>query len=669
MNTIKKKTQKKFYLLILIVSQIGWISCVDNEPIVQGYYTFTGETVSSYLDNPKKDFSQFVKILKRANMFDQLSTYGEFSCFAPNNLAIDSFLLMRNRATVADLTDAECDTIAKTHLIQGLFYTTDMEEGAISATNYLDRYLMYSTAIKTVDGKTSIGYYINKTSEMVVRDDSVENGVVHALSKVLIPSNSYLPQLMLEDTTISIFTSLLYMTGLDKKMEIYEDKRYTIGSDSVILGNPIVTWADGPRDASYPEKRKFGFTAFVEPNSVYRSRGAKTAQQVIDKLISKSGSFAIVDPNGRYSYDANYQDSNNIVYRFVAYHLMDRLGNYNQWNVSATIRDGQAVYDLQDPQDFYETLCPYSIMKFQTTREGQLFINRRRINEGANAVRNAADPYQVAVRGTRVLSPTETGNIDQSALNGVYHYIDALLIYDYNTADALNTRFRIDASTLSPDFLNNPGRNRSKPDGSRQIVTRYKPGFVQNFSFNAQTQMGLRNDPEWSPSYQRDGLDFLGQYDFTVKVPPVPQGQYEIRLGINASADRGIVQVYLDDEPCGIPIDMRIYKSDPKIGAVDDNPEDEEENRRNDKDLKNRGYMKGADSWKTSNPGDAGQVTLRAFYNSMRIILSTKTLNEGEVHYLRFKSVIDNSRGLFPFDYMELCPKSVYGSMEGEDTH
>lgn len=669
MNNIMKKIQTKFYLLILIVSQIGWISCVDNEPIVQGYYTFTGETVSSYLDNPKKDFSQFVKILKRANMFDQLSTYGEFSCFAPNNMAIDSFLLMRNRATVADLTDAECDTIAKTHLIQGLFYTTDMEEGAISATNYLDRYLMYSTALKTVDGKTSIGYYINKTSEMVVRDDSVENGVVHALSKVLTPSNSYLPQLMLEDTTISIFTNLLFLTGLDKKMETYEDKRYTIGSDSVILGNSIVTWADGNREASYPEKRKFGFTAFVEPNSVYRNRGAKTAQQVIDKLISKSGSFAIVDPNGRYSYDANYKDSNNIVYRFVAYHLMDRLGNYNQWNVSATIRDGQAVYDLQDPQDFYETICPYSIMKFQTTREGQLYMNRRRINEGANAVRNAADPYQVAIRGTRVLSPTESGNVDQSALNGVYHYIDALLIYDYNTADALNTRFRIDASTLSPDFLNNPGRNRSKPDGSRQIVTRYKPGFVQNFNFNAQTQMGLRNDPEWSPSYQRDGLDFLGQYDFTVKVPPVPQGQYEIRLGINASADRGIVQVYLDDEPCGIPIDMRIYKADPKIGAVDDNPDDVEENRRNDKDLKNRGYMKGADSWKTSNPGDAGQVTLRAFYNSMRIILSTKTLNEGEVHYLRFKSVIDNSRGLFPFDYMELCPKSVYGSMEGEDTH
>jgi hypothetical protein len=347
--------------------------------------------------------------------------------------------------------------------------------------------------------------------------------------------------------------------------------------------------------------------------------------------------------------------------------LINRLGNYNQWNASATIRDNCAVYNFLDPQDFYETM-DHTILKFQTSRDGQLYLNRRRINEGAGAIRNASDPFQAAVRGVRVMTPTESGNKDQSALNGVYHYIDAPLIFDYNAADALNTRMRIDASTLSPDFLNNPGRNRSKPDGSRYLVTRYKMGFVENFTFTPQTQIGVRNDPEWSPSYQRDGLDFLGQYDFTVKIPPVPDGQYEVRLGINAGNDRGIVQVYIDDEPCGIPIDMRVYKSDPKIGAVDDT-EEAEENHRNDKDLKNRGYMKGPDSWKTSNLNDASQVSLRLYWNSMRIILATKNFRYGETHYLRFKSVIDNPRGIFPFDYMELCPKSVYGNQEGEDQH
>jgi uncharacterized surface protein with fasciclin (FAS1) repeats len=668
MKNMIQSSKKLLLLLILVLCPFIWTGCLfNNDPIEEFYYTNTGKTVAGFLNDNPDEYGQFVSILKRAGMYDQLSTYGEYTCFAITNGGIDTLLLQKNIASIDALTDADCDTIAKTHVIQGLYYTTDLEVGAIPGTNFLDRYLMYSTASDTVNGKVSVAYLINKTAKIIARDDSVQNGVVHTINRVVKSSNRYLPQLMLEDSTISIFTNLLYLTGLDKKMEVYQDKRYTIGSDSVILGNAKVTWVDGPRDASYPEKRKFGFTAFVEPNVVYRGKGVRSTQELIDQLISKTGAFAVYDPSGHYTYDNNYTDSSNVVYRYVAYHLINRLGNYNQWNASATIRDNCAVYNFLDPQDFYETM-DHTILKFQTSRDGQLYLNRRRINEGAGAIRNASDPFQAAVRGVRVMTPTESGNKDQSALNGVYHYIDAPLIFDYNAADALNTRMRIDASTLSPDFLNNPGRNRSKPDGSRYLVTRYKMGFVENFTFTPQTQIGVRNDPEWSPSYQRDGLDFLGQYDFTVKIPPVPDGQYEVRLGINAGNDRGIVQVYIDDEPCGIPIDMRVYKSDPKIGAVDDT-EEAEENHRNDKDLKNRGYMKGPDSWKTSNLNDASQVSLRLYWNSMRIILATKNFRYGETHYLRFKSVIDNPRGIFPFDYMELCPKSVYGNQEGEDQH
>lgn len=673
MKKIMKTTHRKFYILILVLSQFAWIGCNDDE-IVMNYYTFTGQTVSSLLKNPNvdenrpaRDFSKFIRILERANMLDQLSTYGEYTCFAPINSAIDTLLVQRNLSSIEDLSQEECDTIAKTHIIQGLYYTTDMEVGAIPATNFLDRYLMYSTASDSSSGKLSVAYYINKTAEMLARNDSVSNGVVHTLNRVVTPSNRFIPQLILGDSTISIFSNLLFLTGLDKKMEAYEDKSYSIGSDSVILGRTATLWPDGPREASYPEKRKLGFTAFVEPNSVYRNNGAKTAQEVIDKLINKSAPFVMHDPHNRYLYNTNFKDTDNVVYRYVAYHLLNRIGNYNQWNVSATMRDNCVVYNYLDAQDFYETLCPFTVMKIQTTREGQVYINRRRINEGAAAVKDPADPFQTAVRGIRLLSPTEAGITNQDALNGVYHYIDALLIYGSSAQDALNTRMRIDPTTMSPDFLNNIGRNRQKPDGNRYLVTRYKRGFIENFSISAQTEIGVRNDPDWSPSFGRDGLDFLGQYDFTMKLPPVPDGQYEVRIGINAAPDRGIVQVYIDDEPCGIPIDMRIYKTDPRIGSVDDG-EDIDENKRNDKDMRNRGYMKGPDSWNIGTLSST-QTSLRQNFNSMRIIVATTTFVEGKYHYLRFKTVMDNPRGLFPLDYIELCPKSVYGSPEGEDTH
>jgi len=142
--------------------------------------------------------------------------------------------------------------------------------------------------------------------------------------------------------------------------------------------------------------------------------------------------------------------------------------------------------------------------------------------------------------------------------------------------------------------------------------------------------------------------------------------QAVILLQNHTDPRRGIVQIYFDDRACGIPIDMRLSKFDnPKIGALADT-EDEEENRRNDKDLRNRGFMKGMDSWM---PGSDKSITHRAYWNSVRIILATEYLKEGEVHYLRFKSVNDNPLALLPFDYLELCSKNVYGNSEGEDTH
>ena len=56
-------------------------------------------------------------------------------------------------------------------------------------------------------------YYINKSARLVVRDDSVENGVVHTLDRVIVPQSFLLPDLLAEDSTISIFNEALVLTG------------------------------------------------------------------------------------------------------------------------------------------------------------------------------------------------------------------------------------------------------------------------------------------------------------------------------------------------------------------------------------------------------------------------------------------------------------------------
>ena len=97
---------------MLLVSLFAWVGCTDDR-ISDSYYTFTGETVASYL-KANEDYSRFVYVLERANLLDLLSTYGEFTCFAPTNAAIDSFLLTRSLGSVEELSKADCVTLAKT---------------------------------------------------------------------------------------------------------------------------------------------------------------------------------------------------------------------------------------------------------------------------------------------------------------------------------------------------------------------------------------------------------------------------------------------------------------------------------------------------------------------------------------------------------------------------
>ena len=84
----------------------------------------------------------------------------------------------------------------------------------------------------------------------------------------------------------------------------------------------------------------------------------------------------------------------------------------------------------------------------------------------------------------------------------------------------------------------------------------------------------------------------LGLFDFAYRLPPLPAGTYEIRMGYSASSLRHVVQVYLDNEVTGLPIDLRLLADNPKIGYIADD-KTTDNGVTNDKDMKNRGYLKG----------------------------------------------------------------------------
>lgn len=618
-------------------------SCSD-EPLAENYYTFTGEMVTDYLDNRAEEFSDFIAILHRSGMYGMMAAYGSYTCLAPNNKAVELYLRERGLGSVDELTKEDCDTLSWNHIIDHAYFTTDLIDGNIPTANMNDRYLTFSCDSDAENNNNAV-YYINKAARLVVRDDSVENGVVHTVDRVIVPQSFLLPDLLEEDSACTIFNEALVLTGMCDSLKEYIDPTYSCGEDSVNQDIYISTGG-----STYPMRyvgtRMKRFSAFVETDEVYAAHGIENlddlkahAKEVYDRMY----------PEDAGQYDEDWTDRRNPLNRFISYHLLPYYGAYNDWTVSGDIKTVCAKTDLIDCTDWYSTMLQGTIMKMSSPSEG-LFINRKGV--GAS----------YTVRGTKVFSPSEIGEIDQQALNGIYHYIDGVLDYDETTRDVVfNDRIRVMAATLSPEFMNCGAR------GNTDRATGFK--VVEGWDFHGKVpSMSLRKRDVWMVTYA-DCIDMVGQFDVTFKLLPVPkEGTYEVRFAYGWGDMRGKVQVFFGTDPeallpMGLPIDFTIWPADPLIGWVADT-EDEESNRAIDKAMHNRGYMKDMDSW-----AQGGANILREQAAKVRKILTTENMSPKEDYYVRIKLVIDNPEAELPINYFEIVPKSIYAGVVAEDTH
>ncbi len=654
MRTLKAQA----LVLVALCSSISALTSCSDEPVGDNYYTFTGEMVSDYLDNRPDSYSEFTKILHRSGLYGMMATYGNYTCFAPTNQAVDNFLRSRGLSSVEELSKADCDTISWNHIIQDAFFTTDLADGNIPVANMNDRYLTFSCDSDAVNNG-NVAYYVNMASKLIIRDDSVENGVVHTLDHVIQPSNSYLPEMMESDPNLSIFMSALSITGLADTLYSYMDHSYSCGADSVNIGVRFHrTGAD--YTCKYPAIRCKRFTALVEPDSVYVANGIHNLDEL--KAYAKNV-YDKTYPEDAGLYDDDWTNPKNPLRRFVSYHLLPYYAAINDFTISESGIDYKttcAMPNLVDCTDWYTTLCPGTILKMSSPSEG-LFANRKGVGK------------RFSVRGVKVYTPTEMkaiyqsglkgaeGTLNQQALNGIYHYLDNMLVYDVTTRDVVfNDRIRWDIITMTPEFLNAGAR------GITDHVTGFKQVEGWDFHSDEAPRLAVRERGVWMATYS-DAVDLIGQFDITFKLPPVPANTYEIRFAYGSGNDRGVVQVYFGEkdnmQPMGLPIDFRIWGGDPTIGWVADT-DDEEENRAIDKAMHNRGIMKDMDSW-----NQGGSNNLRANNGKFRKILTTQALNPEKEYYLRIKLVLENSEAELPINYFEFCPKSVYAGLNAEDTH
>lgn len=672
-----KKFIYNMFALLTLTATTCFTSCKD-EMSDEFYYSFTGEMMSQYLTS-HDSLSTFAIVVNKSGLMEQLSAYGHYTCFAPTNDAMEAWMSSKGIKSVDDLSTADCDTIARTHLVNVMYTTFEMIDGVL-ATQNMNRRPIELTHTNDEAGNSVVE--LNHTAHILFHhaNDSVENGIVHQINGVLESSSSMLPRLIALNENVRIYSEALDATGISNIINErgYKDDEYT----STGLFYDYITGSNIHEAATPPDDKIYGWTAFVVPDAVLAEKyGVTDLKGLYDLACSIYDVMYPADKNAEGHSFEHLDDPVNPLYRFMAYHILDR--NVQGYNL-LTVRDDFGVFTQKmNPTDWYRTLLPHTMMKvehltntnwegvFDTAGEvGAYYINRR--------VDNYYEGYS-GLRGSRVLKDVDEG-YERNALGGIYFYLDDIISFNEKVRDIVfNCRMRMDFSTIFPELMSNDMRmngDRTKDDDNSTSAYDHTYKYGRNYYFPNGYLEGVTVGGNGYFIYRRPrqgywslhGDEFIcqGNYDITFRIPPVPfEGDWQVRLGYAAMDIRGIAQIYFDGVPQGIPLDMTRNLSHESILGSNWNSNyggmNEDQKAEDRKTLKNKGFYRGANGGYRT--GGSDQQPFSEIPQTLRIVLCTVHMTPGEDHYLRVRAVSSKqgNNNEVMLDYLELVPKSVYG--------
>ena len=687
--------------LVGFVALTALASC-NPEPDESDLYTATGETAADYIKR-KPELTSFDYILNRVGLDRNLSAYGEYTCFIPNNDAVALYIdelyndseaaIPHNGMTensLEGLTDSLCNDIAKYHLVNGTMTTIDMGGGSGSIST------MLRIPINS-DGTTG-KIVLNQTATIIQPDSMVTNGVVHVIDRVIPRNTRLLPEELERLSEFSIFNEALQLTGLaDSIRTSKKNVEYTITDTKDTNGNELY----------HPDECKVMYTIFAEPDSIMRLNGINNIDDLIRYANNVYGNATWYDQLsevGLWNYDtksyektvstgADYYNRNNALNMFVAYHILyagmpeDEMV-YERSSKWLRAQTWNYVNDAQ-PFDYYETMLPNTLLKIWQPEpmlsRKSLYINRyvayNTLTDelgtmGSAALHEVVNPGIKINRSTDKANGVENWNVQ--TYNGYIQSIQGMLIYNEQVPrGVLHERLRFDSTTFLVEFINNGIRmsNSSEVSALNGGGSGARVAFPLNYfnnvvSYTSENRFRYNVKGAYN-AWQSDTFQGWGDYDLAIKLPPVPTNTYEFRIFYTPMSHGGMMQFYMGNSSSlqsmmalDIPLDVRIPIDDPRIGSTHFYEEDDL-GVATDAALRNRGYMRGLFSY-VDHPeygdGNSTDHNMRsdARNASLRKLFTPQIYKQSEEHWFRIKNVISDETDLkWQFDYIEFVPIDV----------
>ena len=681
--------------LLLSVVLIGCHEDIDTS----ARYVFKERTIAGYLEDHSQ-FSEYVRLMKEqpvsdisaTTVYQLMTAYGCYTCFAPTNDAIQLYL--DSLVIKGIIPEASWDKFPDQNTydsIRAVLVLNSILDGTKSEmTFFTSRFPKTNEefSINTMaDRKISVTYFKSDLDSMCIdgicpisktnRDIEAINGFIHQVGYVINPSNETLGSTLHKysydfESNLSVMARLVETCGLIDTLSKVKDERYeTLYKTGAF---PDFNWQLRSWPIPPPEHRKYGFTLFAETDEFWENELGKDRRDItiddVREWVENQGYY----PEG--VNDDNYKDENNLLNLFVTYHLLpervpvdklvlhynERGYNYKNKNQAPTI----PVWA------HYVTMGKRRLLRAWESAESHgVYLNRfPRLNNGRHEdyhERECSEQNQ----GVEIKTDETSGIV--KLINGMIYPIHEPIAYSQNVRNELaKIRIRFDAWEVQPEAMNNDMRLTSKTDACWYFSSDPDKQYFENLVVNSkQTRFMLLSgrDQSW-PNYQGDEVLAEGVYDITITLPPVPKVSiYEIRMGVSTySGTRGICQVYWGPRKDqlvaqGIPVNMQLGGNTPNnILGWEKDTDDEDYDAEVDKKMRNNGFMKGPEYIVAS---AGGRETNRVNPGATRRIVVREQMSPDVVYYMRFKTVQpDYTQKQLFVDYLELCPKEVYDNPE-----
>ncbi len=275
---------KKILLSIWIVLGCFTLMRCDDPYMDDAFAAYEELPVGEWLE-AQPEFSLWVELMKKADLFDAVNVGSKFTCFVADNEAVTDYLHEYGWNSIAEMDLEKAKLLVRYHLIADVTYKSKDLVGKLGNKTLSGDYL---TAEFTDGGYNAI--YINKQALVIKADQELlNNTVVHILDKVLRPVIATTWDLIDQDSVrYSVFRAAALECRLDTLLSRYERKF----SDVVSV-----------RDYK---------TVFIESDSVFRVAGIHSLNDLVEHLKTR------------------YQSDNRaeVLQKFMYYHVSKDLKDF-----------------------------------------------------------------------------------------------------------------------------------------------------------------------------------------------------------------------------------------------------------------------------------------------------------------------------------------------------